>query len=491
MTYSQLHHHSESSVPEKVRQETTTTTISTTTTTASTMPLTSDSEPTYSSNKAHYRSSLGKSNVDHHHRISTADVDLGQKQHFNTSASNGRSSSVSSTSSNGNGIGNGHGNGNGNAKSTGLHPKQPAGGLNNHPNSSSSNVSTQGRQPYPTNGGRANRPDPHDYSSGAHSWPILFAVVPPLGALVFGKSDIWSDILTLALIAFFLYNIIKVPWELYYAARTRRVLLSSVSVNAPVDPVLEKRRQEAAASLRRQEFFSLLLVLASPFLGGYTLRYLKTFFSSYEDYLSALNIELFIIASGIRPLTHLISLLKSRALHLQEQVHYPDTEVENLRRKVAAIEGELTQLRRAFATKREVLQVQDNVEPTLHQLTKQIKRHDKKETMLRSYTEERFAAVDEKMREYDTILAYRLTEEQHRTSGLLFLPLNIIVAMIGYCTFFLPSRLTGGKQQPMLKSAPAPAAIGNVSSDHLLHGPVHKSVPGRPLHTATRETRVY
>ncbi|KAF9380736.1 hypothetical protein CPC16_010175 [Podila verticillata] len=483
MTYSQHHHHSESSAPEKIRQETTTTTISsTTTTTASTMPLTSDSEPTYSSNKAHYRpNNMGKSNVDHHHRISTADVDLGQKQHLNTSASNGRSSSLSSTSSNGL---------NGSPKSN-LQPKQQP-GLHTLPNSSSSNVSTQGRQSYPpsNSGNRGNR-DPNDYSNGAHSWPILFAVVPPLGALVFGKSDIWSDILTLALIAFFLYNIIKVPWELYYAARTRRILLSSVSANAPVDPVLEKRRQNAATSLRRQEIFSLLFVLASPFLGGYTLQYLKTFFSSYEDYLSALNIELFIIASGIRPLTHLVSLLKARALHLQEQVHYPDTEVENLRRKVAAIEGELTQLRRAFATKREVLQVQDNVEPTLHQLTKQIKRHDKKETMLRSYTEERFAAVDEKLREYDTLLAYRLTEEQHRTSGLLFLPLNIIVAMIGYCTFFLPSRLTGGKQQPMLKSAPTPAAIGDVSSDHLLHAGPNKNIPGRPLHNATRETRVY
>lgn len=201
MTYSQHHLHSESSVPEKVRQETTTTTISsTTTTTASTMPLTSDSEPTYSTNKAHYRpNNIGKSNVDLHHRISTADVDLGQKQHLNTSASNGRSSSPSSTSSNGL---------NGSPKSN-LHPKQQP-GLHNHPNSSSSNVSTQGRQSYPpsNSGNRANR-DPNDYSNGAHSWPILFAVVPPLGALVFGKSDIWSDILTLALIAFFLYNIIK------------------------------------------------------------------------------------------------------------------------------------------------------------------------------------------------------------------------------------------------------------------------------------------
>lgn len=243
------------------------------------------------------------------------------------------------------------------------------------------------------------------------------------------------------------------------------MLLSAVTSNIGIiqDPVLEKRRQTAATSLRRQEFFSLLLVLASPFLGGYTLQYLKTFFSSYENYLSALNIELFIIASAIRPLTHLVSLLKARALHLQEQVHYPSTEVELLKRRMATIEAELTQLRRAFATKREVLQVQDTFEPTIHQLTKQIKRQDKRENLLRSYTEERFAHVEEKLREYETILAYRLTEEQHRAS-LLFLPLNILVAMLGYFTYFLPARLTGShhhKQQPMLASAPVPQAIGD------------------------------
>src|SRR5690349_11896439 len=90
---------------------------------------------------------------------------------------------------------------------------------------------------------------------------------------------------------FLFFCLVLVPWELYYAARTRRVLLTNASIKASLDPVLEQRRQSAAASLKRQEFFSLLLVLASPFLGGYTLQYLKTFFSSYENYLSALNIE--------------------------------------------------------------------------------------------------------------------------------------------------------------------------------------------------------
>ena len=253
--------------------------------------------------------------------------------------------------------------------------------------------------------------------------------------------------------------------------------MSSVSASATLDPALEQRRQNAASSLRNQEFFSLLFVLASPFIGGYTLQYLKSFFSSYEDYLSALNIELFIIASGIRPLTHLISLLKARALHLQEHVHYPDSDVESLKRKVASMEAEMAQLRHAFATKREVSLVQDSVEPTLNQLTKQLKRQDKKETLLRSYAEERFATIDEKMREYDTILSYRMTEEQHRSS-LLFLPINILVAMVSYCTFFLPSRLAGiagAKQQPMLKSPPAPAAIGDGFSNEIHHHPTKAS----------------
>ncbi|KAK3830662.1 MAG: hypothetical protein J3R72DRAFT_455699 [Linnemannia gamsii] len=499
MTYPQHHLHNESSVPEKVRQETTTTTISsTTTTTASSMPLTSDSEPTM----------YGAQKSMHYGRTSGAPAKTGHLQVDNGSPrplNGGRSSSHSSNSSANNGPALNH-----KGSHHGLNgSKGGAGGAsgsyNSGHHSNGSNMSLPSGRATPAG---AERPrsgaydSASDYSNGAHSWPILFAVIPPLGALIFGKSDIFSDMLTLILIAFFLYNIIKVPWELYYAARTRRVLVTNV--DPKTDLVQEQRRLSAAASLRRQELFSLLLVLASPFLGGYTLQYLKTFFSSYENYLSALNIELFIIASGIRPLTHLISLLKARALHLQEQVHYPDSDVESLKRKVASIEAELTQLRRAFATKRDVLQVQDSVEPTLHQLTKSIKRHDKKEVQLRSYAEERFASIDEKMREYDTYLAYRITEEQHRSS-LLFLPINILVAMVGYCTFFLPNRLTGisgSKPQPMLKNTPVPAAISDGTSNDGSHNFTYPSskaahhLSGRqPSHnpiTSSRETaRLY
>lgn len=52
-------------------------------------------------------------------------------------------------------------------------------------------------------------PTTDSFSSHAYSWPIAFAVIPPMGALIYGKSDVWSDFLLLLLIAFYLYNIIK------------------------------------------------------------------------------------------------------------------------------------------------------------------------------------------------------------------------------------------------------------------------------------------
>jgi len=56
-------------------------------------------------------------------------------------------------------------------------------------------------------------PTSEAFSTHAYSWPIVFAVIPPMGALVYGKSDVWSDFLLLLLIAFYLYNIIKGKYE--------------------------------------------------------------------------------------------------------------------------------------------------------------------------------------------------------------------------------------------------------------------------------------
>jgi len=215
------------------------------------------------------------------------------------------------------------------------------------------------------------------------------------------------------------------------------------------DPAQEEQRNQAARELRRQELWALLLVIASPIIGGYALHGAKMYLN-YDKYISHFNIVLFVFAAGIRPLMHIASLAKNRTLHLQEQVHYPSTEVELLKRRVQHLEYEFSQLRRGTATKRDITNVRDGFEPTLSQLHKTVKRYEKKEQYLRNYSEERFAYLETKLREYDTFIAYKLQEEQATTASrsmmqVILLPFNI-------AKYFVPRSLRG-RQKPMLQPA--------------------------------------
>uniref|UniRef100_A0A1D1XN81 Uncharacterized protein n=1 Tax=Anthurium amnicola TaxID=1678845 RepID=A0A1D1XN81_9ARAE len=329
-------------------------------------------------------------------------------------------------------------------------------------------------QEMPTSPPEMRDPTTDSFSSHAYSWPIAFAVVPPMGALIYGKSDVWSDFLLLLLIAFYLYNIIKVPWELYYAARTRRV----INENQTADPAQEEQRNQASKDLRRQELWALLLVIASPIIGGYALHGAKMYLN-YDKYISHFNIVLFVFAAGIRPLMHIASLAKNRTLHLQEQVHYPSTEVELLKRRVQHLEYEFSQLRRGTATKRDINSVRDGFEPTLSQLHKTVKRYEKKEQYLRNYSEERFAYLESKLREYDTFIAYKLQEEQATTISrsmmqVIFLPLNVTLTILGYAKYLLPRSRQKPMLQPAINSEEENKLSGEIFQQESLSGSLQK-----------------
>lgn len=217
-----------------------------------------------------------------------------------------------------------------------------------------------------------------------------------------------------------------------------------------VDPAQEEQRNRASAELRRQETFALLFVVASPIIGGYALHGAKMYLTDYDKYISHFNIVLFVFAAGIRPLMHVVSLAKNRTLHLQEQVHYPSTEVELLKRRVQHLEYELSQLRRGFATKRDVISVRDGFEPTISQLNKAVRRYEKKEQYLRNYSEERFAYLESKMREFDNFISCKLQEEQN-----INLPrgiFQVMISLFGYAKYILPGS-RGTRPTPMLKPA--------------------------------------
>jgi hypothetical protein len=46
-------------------------------------------------------------------------------------------------------------------------------------------------------------------TSSLHHLPLVLVAIPSLGAILHGRAENWSDAIVLALVVFYLYNLIK------------------------------------------------------------------------------------------------------------------------------------------------------------------------------------------------------------------------------------------------------------------------------------------
>ena len=112
-----------------------------------------------------------------------------------------------------------------------------------------------------------------------HYLPVLVACIPPIGAVFGGTAAVWTDILLLVrcgmnpvslqlihkqmLVCYYLLQLVKVPWALYYASRAKRMAYSASHEGSELS-------SQAARDLRKTELGALLLTLLAPFLGSYS-----------------------------------------------------------------------------------------------------------------------------------------------------------------------------------------------------------------------------
>ncbi|ORX96046.1 hypothetical protein K493DRAFT_259983 [Basidiobolus meristosporus CBS 931.73] len=305
---------------------------------------------------------------------------------------------------------------------------------------------------------RAEVADQEQLAATSHSWPIFLVILPPVVSIFFGDAQTWSDLLLLVLVGFYLFLVIKVPWELYFVAKKKRVnLVSQAGVyTEPGNAAQEALRFEAERKLKRQERASFFVVILSPMLGGYLLHQFKNYLSQYDQYFSQLNIVIFVFAAGIKPIMYLADLLKTRALMLQEEIHYPVGEVEGLKRRVGLLENELTQLRNAYVTKLEINQVRDGIEPALIQLTRILQRYENREQRIRARQQERLAELEKRLGEIETgegsAHGNHPPEKAHTWllffvacfSRFVFLPLSFANGSLRLVQFLLPTSLLPG-----------------------------------------------
>ena len=175
-----------------------------------------------------------------------------------------------------------------------------------------------------------------------------------------------------------------VPWKLYHQARRRH---SRHTPQLDPESIEGRYAQLAASELRRFEFFFLLLTFLSPFFGAFLLRYVTASILGPEA-VSWFSTGLFVLATGVRPWTHLVERLSQRTMALQSYVHRPSpihaaSEEQHLllEKRVAEMEKSLSKIKSQVArTTEDICEYVDDAVGTMeHAMRKQERKWDKYE----------------------------------------------------------------------------------------------------------------
>lgn len=155
---------------------------------------------------------------------------------------------------------------------------------------------------------------------------------------------------------------------------------------APNSPEV-RYSQLASSELRKLEFLFLFLTFVSPLLGAALLRY-ATAAVLGPDAVSWFSTGLFVLATGMRPWSHLVDRLNQRMSDLQDFVHYPSSahgvpleEYSALAKRVAHLEKNIAKIKaKVDNTTEDVYDyVDDAVDAVEHAMRKQERKWDRHE----------------------------------------------------------------------------------------------------------------
>jgi hypothetical protein len=271
-----------------------------------------------------------------------------------------------------------------------------------------------------------------------YQWPVLLALLPPLLTLWYGgKVDEWSEMFMMIVVAFYLYGLIKskcvgcpicradwkvlimtriVPWDLYTTARIRHLQINRVafaysSAHADRDHPAEQVRRSAARKLWYLEWFYFIAVFASPLLGAMFLSTIRPHLRVYPQLITEFPMTLYVLTSYIRPLTHLTRMAKYQAALLQDEVNYPNLDMDRLKAQVALLESDMDGLKRQFMSTKEQVgldvkhTLERRVEPHLKDLNKEVRKNVRQEQHFRDYSEDKFREMERRLQDYDSWMA--------------------------------------------------------------------------------------
>ncbi|KAL9106611.1 MAG: hypothetical protein Q9227_008394 [Pyrenula ochraceoflavens] len=203
----------------------------------------------------------------------------------------------------------------------------------------------------------------HERQESSHwnSIPLGLALLPAVGGLLFKNgSAVVTDVTLLALAAIFLNWSVRLPWEWYASAQN--VLTQEPSPIPPFNDIEEESgedeskidttslrdsshnkagpepvnnaKAEAQRAARNElnihEMLALFSCFVSPAVGAWLLHTIRSQLSRpSEGLVSNYNLTVFLLASEIRPVSHLVKMVQARTFHLQRVAAMDSTDADS------------------------------------------------------------------------------------------------------------------------------------------------------------------
>ncbi|RPD76925.1 hypothetical protein L226DRAFT_459267 [Lentinus tigrinus ALCF2SS1-7] len=240
---------------------------------------------------------------------------------------------------------------------------------------------------------------------------IIVALVSPIGNWLTGGDHI-KNVFLIILLIFYLHQIVEIPWQLYLSARPRQSTRRVPSRYADEDEKVAYLTALAQSELHRSEILYLGLSILSPFIGAV---FLGRVLSALGDgaALSWFSTTLFVLATGIRPWSHLINRLQDRTQELHSALHYPDEDSlasryeENERtlhaalKRIESLERELDHLQEHVKHVEQLREVCDDLSEYLGDVERTIKRNERKADAARAAQSVRLTTVEQALVEVE------------------------------------------------------------------------------------------
>lgn len=229
-----------------------------------------------------------------------------------------------------------------------------------------------------------------------------------------------------------------VPWELYQKAQRRNQLPNTSPLNSE-----DRYSKLAISELRKVEVLCLALTAVSPFLGAALLRY-ATHFILGPEIISWFSTSLFVMATGIRPWSHLIERLNRRTDDLQNFIHHSPSSnhapIRDLHKDIITLNNRIDKLERSFngmkvrfkETSKEIF---DHVDDALDSVNRSLQKHQK-----------RWDEQDERLHflKKSIVIPPELETSVGERNGLTTLPATAARSIFSKQTFY-PLQWFGGK----------------------------------------------